>query len=218
MMELSLPFSCKPFLIMDIDINIPVEKEVKLYYQQQQLHGNQVDFPYWTRLWASSVAMAQMLVQQHQLLENKKLMELGAGISLPSFIAACYAESVIASDYIQEAVDLARANINQLGLENIKAECFNWKTDRIDHALDILLLSDVNYDPSSFNYLIHLINQFLSTPGKIIFITTPQRLAGKEFIQSLEQHVRYSATRSIFLDGVTTSILCLRLEFSSYLS
>ena len=49
---------------------------------------------------------------------------------------------------------------------------------------DLLLLSDINYDPDDFERLKDLFQKVLAS-GKTILLSTPQRLAGKAFISEL---------------------------------
>ena len=53
---------------------------------------------------------------------------------------------------------------------------------------DVVLLSDVNYDPTQFDLLIHLIDKFLTQVCTII-LSTPQRIIASPFIQKLEASI-----------------------------
>lgn len=49
---------------------------------------------------------------------------------------------------------------------------------------DVLLLSDINYDPKDFDALQKLFHQVLEK-GATILLSTPQRLVGKAFLTEL---------------------------------
>ena len=49
---------------------------------------------------------------------------------------------------------------------------------------DLLILSDVNYNPGDFDILLKLIDNMLAK-GVSIILSTPQRLAGRRFVEQL---------------------------------
>lgn len=210
-MNNSFHYNCKHEKVLGLDLLVPIEQEVKLHYQQQQLHGTSIPFPYWTRLWASAVALASYIIRNNLLLRNKRVFEAGAGLALPSFIASKYALQVTCSDYLQETIDLMNRNIQHLSISNIEAKIYDWQKMSKGINADILLLSDVNYHPSSFPDLMNLIESFLSSKGKIILLSTPQRLAGKEFIHMIEPFIKSSETENIFMEGISTGISIFNL-------
>ena len=53
---------------------------------------------------------------------------------------------------------------------------------------EVLILSDVNYDPAQFDVLIHLIDKFIHQ-GCTIILSTPQRIMASPFIQKLEAYI-----------------------------
>lgn len=205
-MNTAFSYNCKHEQVLGLDLLVPIEQEVKLHYQQQQLNGNSIPFPFWTRLWASSVALSSYIIKNSFLLQDKRVFEAGAGLALPSFIASKYAAHVTCSDYLKEIVDLMNRNIQHLSISNIEAKIYDWHHSNADINADVLLLSDVNYHPDSFEPLKNLVESFLSQPGKIILLSTPQRLAGKEFIQMIERFIESSETENIFMEGISTCI------------
>lgn len=146
------------------------------------------DAPFWGRAWPSALAMIQFLVANPVYIKDKKLVEMAAGLGLPAFYASQFASETMVSDYSLEAVQLMQQNIELNGLANIQAKPINWHQLPPDLQADTLLLCDVNYDPSQFEALLKMIHQFLAK-GTTILLTTPQRLVGRSFINSLLEHV-----------------------------
>ena len=83
------------------------------------------------------------------IINGKKVLELAAGLGLPSIVAAHYAEHVCCSDYIEDAVDAARQNVLHNRLHNVDCRVYNWNDLPDDLSADILLMSDVNYEPEN---------------------------------------------------------------------
>jgi predicted nicotinamide N-methyase len=134
-------------------------------------------FPFWAKLWPSSIALLDVLKAHPHLIQNKHILEIGAGIGLPSLMMAGIAKSVQISDYDKEAVALLQKNAIP---ENIQP--------------DVVLLSDVNYDPAQFDTLITLIDKFMRQ-GSTIILSTPQRIMASPFVLKLELYIkeRYEA-------------------------
>lgn len=141
-------------------------------------------FPYWSRVWPSAIAMAQWLRDEPQYISGKSVFELGAGLGLPSLIAASYAKHVTISDHIPDALTWIGLNIQHLGLKNAGYSLINWHHNLIPDA-DVVLMSDVGYDPSDFEKLQHLISKQIQTGGSVL-LAVPERSVSAVFIGMLQ--------------------------------
>jgi predicted nicotinamide N-methyase len=112
------------------------------------------------------------------------VLELAAGLGLPSLFTSRFASSVLCSDYDETAVQFIQMNIELNKITNMFCKQINWTELPSELDFEILLLSDINYNPEDFDTLLKLIHRFLKS-GKTILLTTPQRLAGKAFISKL---------------------------------
>lgn len=167
-----------------IDLFVPNAQEVQeSYFQQKQVQA-QVPFPHWTKLWPSALAMADFIYQHPELVQHKNVLELAAGLGLPSFVAARFATAVCCSDYLEEAVATMAHTAQHLQLSNVTSRLLNWNHLPADLTPDVLLLSDINYDPHQFNQLYQVLHRFLQQ-GVFMLLTTPQRLMAKPFIEKL---------------------------------
>ena len=64
--------------------------------------------PYWAELWPSGVALARAVGELD--LRGARVLELGAGLGLPSLAAALGGADVLATDWADDAVELLRLN------------------------------------------------------------------------------------------------------------
>jgi predicted nicotinamide N-methyase len=64
--------------------------------------------PYWAELWPSGVALARVVSGLD--LGDVRVLELGAGLGLPSLAAAIRGADVLATDWADDAVELLRLN------------------------------------------------------------------------------------------------------------
>ena len=168
----------------EISLWIPDSEAVKTQYENFKTLELHVDFPFWAKVWASSKAMVAFLQEEPNWIENKQVLEIGAGIGFPSFSIAQKASSVIISDYNSDAVSLANKNIAHLNLTNARSVVLNWNHIPEYIIADTILLSDTNYNPSDFDALVIAINLFLSK-GCIVILATPNRITANPFIEKL---------------------------------
>jgi len=201
----------KDLLFYDLQFHIPDPEAVKLNYNLALKAGRNTPFPYWSKIWPSAKALCTYIIQHPNEFAHKKVMELGAGLALPSFVVAQFADSVEASDYIPEAIDCILSNIALNGLPNMTTRLLNWSHLLPDEYPDIVLLSDINYEPSSFEVLFQLIVQLIEA-GVCIYLATPQRLQAALFVHRI-QHYIFSATHTdIEMDNETTTISIFQLQ------
>ena len=95
---------------------IEVNEGLKLYapdpalvqetYKDLLSKDDTILFPFWAQVWPSAHALASFLLEEKEWIDRKRCLELGAGIGLPSFSIAQYADTIMVSDYALEAVEL----------------------------------------------------------------------------------------------------------------
>jgi predicted nicotinamide N-methyase len=169
-------------------IYIPDNEQVKRIYASLLKLDPTTPFPFWTKLWPSSIALLDVLKAHPHLIENKHVLEIGAGIGLPSLMMADITKSIQISDYAKEAVVLLQKNIEYLQLQNAQALQIDWNNVPENLHPEVILLSDVNYDPTQFDALINLIVKFIHQ-GSTVILSTPQRIMASPFVQKLEAYI-----------------------------
>jgi predicted nicotinamide N-methyase len=171
-----------------VKLYIPDPLLVKPTYESLRLEHPATSFPFWAKVWPSAVALSSFLEQYQDLVKNKTVVEIGAGIGLPSFSIADHVAEITITDYDVDAIDLLQKNIAHLGNQKIKAICADWNFFPTSICADVVLLSDTNYAPSAFQSLLTLIQKFLQK-GATIIIATPVRITASPFIEQLEMHI-----------------------------
>jgi predicted nicotinamide N-methyase len=175
---------------------VPDSDQVKPTYEHLVATHPAAAFPFWARIWPSSLALTAFLQREPCWVASKHVLEIGAGIGLPSFSVARNALSLVISDYSPEAVALMEKNINNLGLSNAKAMYLDWNDFPSDLSADTVLLSDINYDPEQFKALLNLIQQLLDK-GTTVVIATPERISAVSFAVQLEPYVIHSVLETV---------------------
>ncbi|MEI6948903.1 methyltransferase [Paraflavisolibacter sp. H34] len=167
-----------------VQLYVPDPQTVMERYRKQKEANALAAFPYWTQIWPAALAMARFIGQHPHYLTGRSVLELAAGLGLPSLVAAHYAATVICSDYQPEAVAVQERSVLLNGFTNVRCAVLDWHHLPAHLSADVLLLSDINYDPSEFEGLYHLLISFWQR-GTTIILSTPQRLMAKPFIERL---------------------------------
>lgn len=204
------PLKLTPFSA-ELAIYIPDYEQVKEVYEAILIDHPAEPFPYWAKLWPSSIALVQYLKANRIWIEHKNVLEIGAGLGLPSFMIAGYANSVQVSDYAPEAVELLEKNIQHLRLNNVQAMELDWNNVPDSINADVVLLSDVNYNPSQFNGLLQLITKLISE-GTIVLLSTPQRIMASPFVNAIQQLVKQKHVELVNENGKSVEISILVLS------
>lgn len=204
------PHKLTPFSA-ELAIYIPDYEQVKEVYEVILIDHPAEPFPYWAKLWPSSIALVQYLKANTIWIEHKNVLEIGAGLGLPSFLIAGYANSVQVSDYAPEAVELLEKNIQHLQLNNVQAMELDW--NRVPNSVntDVVLLSDVNYNPSQFDGLLQLISKLIAE-GTVILLSTPQRIMASPFVNAIQELVKQSHVEIVNENGKSIEISILVLS------
>lgn len=189
---------------------VPIPEMIKPTYEHLLNSKANTAFPFWAKIWPSSKAMSAYLALEPQWITGKKVLEIGAGLGLPSFSIAHLAKEVIVTDHAAEAVELINTNINHLCVNNMTAMCLDWNDFPELVSIDTVLLSDVNYAPDAFGPLLTLIGRLMEQ-GAVIVIATPERIMAAAFVESLQPFIRRSFLQPVEEKGNSFEIRMLLL-------
>jgi predicted nicotinamide N-methyase len=192
-------------------IYVPAYESVKAIYTDLLAMYPANPFPYWAKVWPSAIALVKVLQTHPSLIRDKSVLELGAGIGLPSLLMASEAKTIQVSDYDSEAVELLRKNIAHLQLQNAQALELDWNNLPENIDPEVIILSDVNYDPTQFETLTKLIKKFIYQ-GCTIILSTPQRIMASPFVLALSEFIIADYVEMVNENGVRKEISILVLS------
>jgi predicted nicotinamide N-methyase len=138
--------------------------------------------PYWAELWPSGVELAGHVAGLE--LQGRRVLELGAGLGLPSLAAALRGASVLATDWAEDAVALLRANAARNGVA-LRTEVVRW--DEPGPLLcgapwDLVLAADVLYEQRNADQLAQLLPRL----GGETLLADPGRPFAKDFLAGFD--------------------------------
>jgi predicted nicotinamide N-methyase len=150
--------------------------------------------PYWAELWPSGVALARMVSER--ALGGRRVLELGCGgLALPSIAAALAGARVLATDWSEEALVLARDNAKRNGATIETAECAWGSADALvrEAPWDLVLAADVLYEQRNVPLLLDLLPRL----GGEVWLADPNRAPLEEFLVAARERfaVRSSGSR-----------------------
>jgi methyltransferase-like protein 23 len=175
-----------------LELFVPAVKET-----QEAYASGKISFPFWSKIWPASIALTGLILENREMFAGQRIIEIAAGLGLPSIAAASVAKTVHCTDKEPEAIAVVDKTIRHLGIHNMTTESLDWnKIEKFPEA-DLILMSDVNYDPSCFPVLQKLFLASLAK-GSAILLSTPQRLMAKDFITPLLPFSTIQASMEIF--------------------
>jgi predicted nicotinamide N-methyase len=134
--------------------------------------------PYWAELWPSGVALAAVVASLD--VRGRRVLELGAGLGLPSLAAALGGGDVLATDWADDAVELLRANAARNDIV-LRAERVRWdEPDRLVAGApwELVLGADLLYEARNAEQLAALLPRL----GGEILLAEPGRPFAKAFL------------------------------------
>jgi len=133
--------------------------------------------PYWAELWPSGVALAAHVGRRD--LRGRRVLELGAGLGLPSLAAALRGADVLATDWAEDAVALLQANAERNGVA-LRVEVARWDDPaRFGSGWDLVLAADVLYEARNADQLLALLPRL---EAREIVLAEPGRPFAKDFL------------------------------------
>ena len=153
--------------------------------------------PYWAELWPSGVALAAAV--EGLDLRGARVLELGAGLGLPSLAAALGGANVVATDWAEEAVQLLRLNAGRNRVE-LRAEQVRWDMPEplIDAApWPLVLGADLLYERRNADQLLELLPRL----GADVLLADPGRPFAKGFLERASVAWTVETTADALLPG-----------------
>jgi len=128
--------------------------------------------PSWAELWPSASSLAVALQERREMVQGRRVMELGAGLGLVGVVAACVgASNVTLMDREPYALHCAMSTAHLAEVEDrVQAAVVDWSTrefeERYAGSADCVVASDVLYDPNTVESLARMIAMLLLPTGR----------------------------------------------------
>ncbi|WP_461369794.1 class I SAM-dependent methyltransferase [Candidatus Darwinibacter acetoxidans] len=177
----------------------------------EELVGDPADpdqVPCWAEAWPAARGLAAYFLQGPAL-AGKSVLELGAGVGLPGVACGLLGAAVTFSDFQLLALSLCEANARLHRLSRYRLLLADWRHYRCSERFDLVLASDIAYEPRLLPYLKAVLLGAVKPGGSICF-SHPGRPVTFSFIQELHAAAAFREERflipvSVPEDPVRTS-------------
>lgn len=169
--------------------------------------------PFWTRVWASGVAMADMALARQSELAGMRVLELGSGLGVTAAAATAAGATVVAADYSDVALSFLRYNTLTNAGASARTLRIDWRTpspqarDRLEayHAFPVIMAADVLYEGRDVVPLMQLIDRVL-TPDGTLWLAEPGRATAQRFLYRLAEDGWQGVSEEIPVPGEDGSV------------
>ncbi|MFN8111166.1 MAG: methyltransferase domain-containing protein [Thermoleophilia bacterium] len=151
--------------------------------------------PYWADLWPSGIMLARCLASHP--VRGLRVLEVGAGLGLPSLVALRAGADVLAMDWYGEALRFAAANARDNGIAGLRTIEADWGEPPpallAETPFDLVVGADVAYENRHGPQLAALILRLVRPDGTVL-IADPRRPAASSLVTEMREagwrHVR----------------------------
>lgn len=124
------------------------------------------------QLWPAGTVLATAMKTIQ--LRDRRILELGCGLALPSIVLQYRGADITASDYHPVSRKFLSHNCALNHLKEIPFIQLDWEAPITDDKYDLIIASDVLYDPSNPELLANVIEK-MSAPECKVLVTCPGR-------------------------------------------
>lgn len=124
------------------------------------------------QLWPASKVLARFIKTMD--LKDRRILELGCGLGLPSLTLKYRGADISASDYHPVSRDFLQHNSQLNSLPDIPFLQLDWNNPPNDQKYDLIIASDVLYDPGQPKSLSYAIEK-LASPACKVLLSCPGR-------------------------------------------
>jgi predicted nicotinamide N-methyase len=162
-------------------------------------------WPLFGELWPSGIMLADVI--DSYPLKGLRVLEVGCGLGLASLVAHRHGADITASDYHPLAAQFLAHNSKLNALAALDFKCIHWKTiDRELGQFDLIIGSDVLYEPDHPKLLSRFIERHVAGDGTVI-IVDPGRRQRTEFSKRMVEN------GFALIPHLVNAVLAATLEF-----
>ncbi len=172
---------------------------------------NVSDFPFWVKLWESSMVLADLLASIPPK-PGQTLLELGAGLGAPGLAAAACGYQVTLSDYEPHILDFQRVSAAASNLSGVKFKIIDWKNPPDLPQFDTIVGAEILFREEFFAPLLKIFRKLLAPGGTIYLAHDVRRKSLPQFLMKAEKDYEIAvSTRKLSSEDGDLTIIVNRL-------
>jgi predicted nicotinamide N-methyase len=172
--------------------------------------------PHWAKVWASGVALADVIAERPDDVAGRRVLELGCGLGVTAMAAVAAGASLVVADYSDLPLACCRYNVLQNTGQSPRSLRFNWRNpDRESmtragsgSGFPLIMAADVLYESRDIRPLLSLVDQLLA-PGGMFWLAEPGRRTAQRFLNTAAEFGWEGSGRQLpgpWPDGTTTPV------------
>jgi predicted nicotinamide N-methyase len=128
-------------------------------------------FPFWFKVWEASIVLADYIAT---LEPPKEILEIEAGLGVPSIVAAGFGHKVLATEYDELPLKLIERAAKENNLK-IETQILDWRNLNFYEKFDLIIGAEIILKKSLFDPLINFFKSFLKDQGEVILAHSSER-------------------------------------------
>ncbi len=198
--------------IADHTIRILQPSEIEELLNGQDPLSDISTFPFWAKLWESSIVLSHILVAAPQE-QGKRLLELGAGLGLAGIAASAAGFDVVLTDNDQIILDFQGINAAANKDDRTKRLLFDWNNPPEIGTFDVIGGAEILASEEVLDPLLDICKNYLAEGGTIYLAHDVRRRCLPLFLEKAEGEFHVgSRKQSLRMDGAVVDILVNRLQ------
>jgi len=172
---------------------------------------NVESFPFWFKIWEASVVLADYIAT---VPPKKKILEVGAGLGVPSLVAALQGHEVTATEYDPLPLKFLELSAKENGL-SLNTKLLDWRKPELDEKFDIIMGAEVVFKKSLFSPLIELFKNYLKDDGEVLIAhSSDRKRVLVPFLYYAQEHFDVlTSIRKLRSDTETVEVILNKLVF-----
>lgn len=168
--------------------------------------------PYFGILWPAAVALSEYIALNPSIVKRKTVLELGAGLGLPSLVASHFEGDVLCTDYHPDVEEYFKRNCRHSSIE-CNYERLNWRETKSEKKYDVVMGSDVLYEGKHPREVAEGLLSYVK-PGGVILLSDPGRNYLTPFVDAMNAKGLHEEMLTINVDGKEVFILKFVTEYT----
>jgi predicted nicotinamide N-methyase len=172
------------------DIFVPTEASRERLFAEARRDPDK-QMPFWSRIWASGVALGDAALARPEQLAGKRVLELGCGLGVTATAAIEAGAELTCADYTTLPLTFCRYNALHNAGDAPRSLRINWRTPTLvawtqatataGKGWPVILAADVLYESRDIGPLLALVDQLLAPDG-ILWLAEPGRRTAQRFL------------------------------------
>ncbi len=177
----------EPLTVADIHLNILKVTDLEQLLGGRDPFANVSEFPFWIKLWESSLVLGDLLASMPPQKPGQTLLEIGAGLAAPGLVAAARGYQVTLSDYEPHILDFERVSAGASNISNINFRIIDWKNPPEIDKFDIIIGAEILFREDFFQPLLTVFDKYLADDGVVLIAHDVRRKSLAQFLPLAEK-------------------------------